>query len=164
MILGFGHPAIVVQDLERSTKFYCEAFGFKVFSDANEGWCDNLFIDTAIGLKNSKAVGRMLSGHNCYLELFQFSHPSSVAPNPAALCAADLGLRHLCFYTDDVEKEYSRAIALGASTLGRPQKSSGIAAVYIRDPEGNIIELAEFPSQSEDLRNLPGVHCLQGET
>ena len=162
MILGFAHPAIVVRDLERVTRFYCDAFGFRVFSEANEGWCNNSAIDAAIGLNHSNVTGRMLAGHNCYLELFRFDSPSGSAPPPQTLNAAELGLRHLCFYTDDVELEYQRVIDLGGSPLGTPQKDRGITAVYLRDPEGNIIELAEFPSESEDLRNLPGVNCLQG--
>lgn len=162
MILGFAHPAIVVRDLERATRFYCDAFGFRVFSEANEGWSDNPVIDAAIGLIDSSVTGRMLAGHNCFLELFRFDAPSTTAPPPHAFDASGLGLRHLCFYTDDVEQEYHRVIGLGGLPLGTPQKALGVTAVYLRDPEGNIIELAEFPCESEDLRNLPGVSCLQG--
>ena len=162
MILGFAHPAIVVQDLERAVQFYCETFGFRVFSEANEGWRDNPAVDAATGLRNSDVTGCMLAGHNCYLELFRFDAPSNKAPSPHTFDAAGLGLRHLCFYTDDVEQEYQRVLDLGGLPLGTPQKELGVTAVYLRDPEGNIIELAEFPCESEDLRNLPGVSTLQG--
>ena len=162
MILGFAHPAIVVQDLERAVQFYCETFGFRVFSEANEGWRDDPAVDAAIGLSNSDVTGCMLAGHNCYLELFRFDAPSNKAPSPHTFDAAGLGLRHLCFYTDDVEQEYQRVLDLGGLPLGTPQKELGVTAVYLRDPEGNIIELAEFPCESEDLRNLPGVSTLQG--
>lgn len=162
MILGFAHPAIVVLDLERATQFYCDAFGFRKFSDADEGWYDNSAIDAAIGLDNSHVTGRMLAGHNCYLELFRFHKPLGTTPSPDTFNAAGLGLRHLCFYTDNVTQEYQRVIDLGGIPLGTPQRDRGITAVYLRDPEGNILELAEFPCESEDLRNLPGVSCLQG--
>jgi len=133
-----------------------------VFSQANEGWRDDPAVDAAIGLSNSDVTGCMLAGHNCYLELFRFDAPSNKAPSPHTFDAAGLGLRHLCFYTDDVEQEYQRVLDLGGLPLGTPQKELGVTAVYLRDPEGNIIELAEFPCESEDLRNLPGVSTLQG--
>jgi len=161
MILGFAHPAIVVHDLERAIEFYCQAFGFTVFSTSNEGWQDNSVIDAATGMEQSVAQGCMLAGHNCYLELFYFKHPASIGASPEKLGPAELGIRHLCFYVDDVEAEYRRLLTLGAKPQGTVQKLRGITAVYMRDPEGNIVELAEFPCPEEDLRNLPGITKLQ---
>lgn len=163
MILGFAHPAIVVKNLDRAIKFYCQAFGFRELSEQFESWRDVPAIDAAIGLHDSAVRGRMLAGHNCFLELFQFEKPEATGPAPQELLAHELGIRHLSFFVDDIEAEYDRLVALGASPLGTPQKSKGIPAVYLRDPEGNIVELAEVPHPAEDLRQLPGVNKLQGE-
>jgi catechol 2,3-dioxygenase-like lactoylglutathione lyase family enzyme len=163
MILGFAHPAIVVKDLDRATEFYCDAFGFREFSGQFESWRDTPAIDAAVGLQDSAVKGRMLAGHNCFLELFQFEKPEVSGPDPRDLLAHELGIRHLSFFVDDIEVEYHRLLALGASPLGTPQKSKGVTAVYLRDPEGNIVEIAEVPHPSEDLRLLPGVNKLQGE-
>ena len=72
MILGFAHPAIVVKNLDRAINFYCQAFGFRELSEQFESWRDVPAIDAAIGLHDSAVRGRMLAGHNCFLELFQF--------------------------------------------------------------------------------------------
>ena len=162
MILGFSHPAIVVADLERMIDFYTKAFEFKPLSRQFESWDNNSAIDAAIGLNHSSVTGAMLAGHNCYLELFQFRSPCSDAVQPDAISAAGAGLRHLCFYTDDVSGDYHRLLELGANALGSPQ--ADIPAVYLRDPEGNIIELAEFPSGIENLVNLEGISRLQEHT
>jgi catechol 2,3-dioxygenase-like lactoylglutathione lyase family enzyme len=159
VILGFAHPALVVADLERARCFYEEAFGFQVLSE--EGWSDAPAVDAAIGSAASSCRGYMLAGHNCYLELFEFSRPDPVGPAPAELPPHARGLRHLCFFVDDVDAEYARVLALGAQPLGTVQKEAGITAVYLRDPEGNIIELAEIPGEAEDLRRLPGISALQ---
>ena len=103
----------------------------------------------------------MLAGHNSYLELFKFQRPKSTARPASELLASDQGIRHLCFYTDDLEADYNRLLSLGATSLGAPQKQQGIAAVYLRDPEGNILELAEFPSDEENLINLSGIQSTQ---
>lgn len=162
MILGFSHPAIVVHDLERMIEFYEQAFNFRPLSQEFESWEDNPAIDAAIGLSGSSVTGAMLSGHNCYLELFKFHAPEPDGAEPESISAAGIGLRHLCFYTDDIPGDYKRLLALGAKTLGRPQCEKHVPAVYLRDPEGNIIELAEFPSKEENLINLDGISKLQG--
>lgn len=163
MILGFAHPAIVVSDLERAVRFYCEAFGFRRFSSEHESWSDSPAIDAAIGAQGSTVVGCMLAGHNCYLELFEFTAPGQTGPDPGLLGAHERGIRHISFFVDDVVSEYQRLIDLGAQSLGTPQTQAGIKAVYIRDPDGNIVELTEFPTPKEDLRNLPGIAALQSE-
>ncbi|WOJ97761.1 VOC family protein [Congregibacter brevis] len=159
MILGFAHPAVVVSDLERSRDFYSAAFGFRVLSD--EGWSDTPEVDAAIGSGDSRCRGYMLAGHNCFLEIFEFENPQQTGPEPSTLGPHERGLRHLSFFVDDVEAEYERVLALGAQALGAPQKASGITAVYLRDPDGNIIELCECPTPEEDLRRLPGIKALQ---
>lgn len=162
MILGFAHPALVVKDLTKMRSFYCDAFGFVPFSEDTESWQDNPAIDAAIGVTASSVRGCMLAGHNCFLELFEFLEPASHAAPPEHCLPQDAGLRHLCFYVDDLDAEWSRLLALGATPLGTPQKLQGVPAVYMRDPEGNIIELAEMTNPGEDLRHLPGIDRLQG--
>ncbi len=146
MILGFAHPAIVVEDLDRASEFYCHAFGFRELSE-DFSWRDFPVIDDALGLNDSAVRVRMLAGHNCFLELFQFEKPEATGPAPQQLLAHEIGIRHISFFVDDIEAEYDRLIA----------------AVYLRDPEGNIVELSEVTHPAEDLRQLPGVNKLQGE-
>lgn len=159
MILGFAHPGLVVPDLERACEFYESMFGFTAF--AEEGWSDNAPADRVVGLRGSACKGRTLAGHNCYLELFEFSSPPQTGPAPASLGPQELGIRHLAFFVDNVRAEYDRLLALGGDMLGEPTEiADGIYAVYCRDPFGNIIELCDIPTTEEDPRNLPGVASL----
>jgi catechol 2,3-dioxygenase-like lactoylglutathione lyase family enzyme len=159
VILGFAHPGIVVSDLEKARVFYEKMFGFRYFGD--EGWEDNATVDKAIGVAGSACKGYTLAGHNCYLELFEFSAPRQESPAPHAFKPHDPGIRHLAFFVDDCRTEYQRLLDLGGEVLGEPTDlGGGVYAVYCRDPFGNIIELAELPSKEEDPRNLPGVDSL----
>lgn len=159
MILGFAHPALVVPDLEKATSFYMKMFGFRHFCD--EGWQNNATVDKVIGVSGTACRGYTLAGHNCYLELFEFSAPQEQGPSPNTLGPQDLGIRHLAFFVDDCRAEYQRLLDLGGEMLGEPTDiGEGVYTAYCRDPFGNIIELAEFPSKEEDLRNLPGVNSL----
>ena len=159
MILGFAHPGLVVSDLEKARTFYEKMFGFRYFCD--EGWHNSATVDEAIGVAGSACKGVTLAGHNCYLELFEFSAPDRQGPSPGTLGPHDLGIRHLAFFVDDCRAEYHRLLELGGEVLGEPADlGGGVYAVYCRDPFGNIIELAELPSKDEDPRNLRGVDSL----
>lgn len=159
MILGFAHPALVVPDLEKAREFYQAMFGFEV--SGTEGWSDDPAIDQGVGLTNSASTGYMLKGHNCYLELFQYSAPPQQGPNPAELGAHELGIRHIGFYVDDCWKEYERFKRLGGITMGEPVGSDEAGwAVYCRDPFGNIIELAEVMAGEKPPTTLPGFSHL----
>ena len=162
MILAFAHPCLVVDDLERARSFYEQMFGFRVIS--REGWRDNPGVDAAIGCTNSASRGYMLAGHNCFLEPFEFDAPAQSGPSPVALGPQEQGIRHLAFFVDDCRAEYARCLSLGGQVLGSPApRDSGINAVYLRDPCGNIIELCEIPRPEEDPTRLPGIAALNAD-
>jgi catechol 2,3-dioxygenase-like lactoylglutathione lyase family enzyme len=118
-------------------------------------------VDTAIGSSRSSCKGYMLAGHNCYLELFEFDVPPATGPEPGTLGPQEPGIRHLSFYVDDCRAECARFLALGGTALGElPPAESGLNAVYLRDPFGNIVELCEIPTPDENPMNLPGISCL----
>jgi catechol 2,3-dioxygenase-like lactoylglutathione lyase family enzyme len=162
MILAFAHPCLVVPDLERARQFYEEMFGFEVLSE--EGWTDNPHVDEAIGLTRSSCRGYMMKGHNCFLELFEFSNTASDSPATHMPRADEPGIRHLAFYVDDCWAEYERLQQLGGIAMGVPagDEVSGYA-VYCRDPFGNIVELAEIPAPEENPTCLPGISRLANE-
>jgi glyoxylase I family protein len=163
MILAFAHPCLVVADLERARRFYERMFGFRVIGD--DGWADSPAIDAAIGCPGSRTRGYMMAGHNCFLELFEFSAPAQTGPEPLSLGPQERGIRHLAFYVDDCRAEYERCLALGGQVLGEPApRESGINAVYLRDPDGNILELCEIPDGRENPCTLPGVNRLNQES
>ena len=157
MILAFAHPGIVVPDLDQAIAFYSKAFGFRLLSD-QEGWENSPEMDRAIGCPDSATRGAMLAGHNCYLELFQYSSPEQTASPPDKYLAHEPGIRHIAFYVDDVNKECERVLSAGGETLG--ELFEGATAVYVRDPFGNIIELAEIPNPQENPTTLAGVAKL----
>ena len=158
MILGFAHPCLVVPDAQLAKRFYQQMFGFTVNSE--EGWSDARQVDAAIGVKNSAVTGFMMKGHNCFLEIHQYLNPVQGAVQPSDLNAHEPGIRHLSFLVDDCSLEAKRLVALGGSQIGEAvEVADGVYAVYCRDPFGNIIEMCEPVTPSENLTSLPGVSC-----
>lgn len=159
MILGFAHASLNVPDLERARQFYEAMFGFSYAGD--EGWANNPEVDQCLELDGSASRGYMLKGHNCYLELFEYSSPEQKGPDPSTLGSNEPGIRHLAFYVDDCWKELERFKKLGGQAMGEPVGSDETGwAVYCRDPFGNIVELAEVMSHEEPPTSLPGIASL----
>ncbi|MEO0800308.1 MAG: VOC family protein, partial [Pseudomonadota bacterium] len=65
--------------------------------------------------------------------------PKSTVPTP--------GSADLCFLVDDVNVARETLVAAGLTILDGPVQRTGatgpILSVYVRDPDGNLIELSE---------------------
>jgi catechol 2,3-dioxygenase-like lactoylglutathione lyase family enzyme len=90
------------------------------------------------------------SGDAQRLELFQYVEPPSrgEAGEPR-----DVGITHVCQRVDDVDELYARMCAAGATALSEPVlvdtgANAGGRGVYLRDPDGILIEL--FQPRPED--------------
>lgn len=148
LVLGFHHPGIIVPDLEQGVRFYSQLLGYQVLLQS-EWQADNEHFNRIIGLQRSAARFCMLKGPNAYLELFEFSAPAT-APKPSPSQANELGIRHIAFVVADAAQAVARCVALGGAKINDPVIAPGrAAAVYCRDPFGNLLEfvkpLGDFP-------------------
>ena len=88
---------------------------------------------------------RALPGHGAdgpTLEIFSYDEMEQQAP----MMANHQGFTHIAFEIDDFDETYARALDRGAMELGRPTERQipdvGVLKfVYLRDPEGNIVEI-----------------------
>lgn len=142
MIVGVHHIAIGVSDLEAAVKFYTEAFHFEVVQ--SQEFDANPMVDSAIGLKNAAAKMAMLKTPNNFIELWQYSNPE---PRDLRSDPNDMGYPHFALQVRDIDAEYERLKACGMTFAGDPVHfSAETAAIYGRDPFGNIIELYQIES------------------
>lgn len=149
MIIGVHHTAISTPDLERLKSFYCDLFGLE--EAMRFGWKqgDDL-CDSIVGLPGSEAEFVYLRSGNTHIEIFQFTHPTPKPRDPDwRVC--DHGITHICFEVEDIHAEYERL-----SQAGMKFQSSGpidamgmLHAVYGFDPDGNVVELIQFPTDSD---------------
>lgn len=140
MIVGIHHVALGVDDLERAVKFYTEGFGFEVVQTSSFDKVE--LVDKAIGLKDAKADMAMLKGPNAYIEIWQYENP---APEDKRQRPCDHGYPHFAFQVDDIDAEYERLLQHGMTFAGEVVHfSEESAAIYGKDPFGNVIELYEI--------------------
>lgn len=151
MITAIDHLNIVVADLDRSVKFYTELLGFRLIKEAR---LEGEWIDRIVGLKGVKGqVAYVVApAGEPRIELLHYETP--VGDDPAANRQANtIGLRHFAMRVDDIAAMTAKLRAAGVEVVSDPVKvPHGVVKhdqgektlVYFRDPDGVVLELAEY--------------------
>ncbi len=131
----YNHTGHVVTDLDRSKQFYQEVFGFRVWyeiSPPDVPTAQLTGLEPPLGLTAS-----YLTLDGFVLELMAYAAPGATLPFRARTMN-EPGLTHLSISVDDVHAAADRAVELGGRRI---EESDVGAALFIRDPDGQLIEL-----------------------
>ncbi len=153
MITKFEHVSIVSSSYKKLADFYIKVFGCRVkppIRDLKGPWVDSL---TSIKNAHIKGVHLLLPGHGEQgptLEIFEYN--KIVSDNNKELNKS--GFTHIAFGVDDVKKYIELVLQNGGSLVGEHveatvEKAGEISVVYVKDPEGNIIELQSWSATLE---------------
>jgi glyoxylase I family protein len=160
--MKIDHVNIVVQDLERAIQFYSRVLGMeKTFEVTLEGdW-----IEDVTGLAGSHAHCIFLScpGQDFRLELLQYLSPRAEVLPPNSLPHTP-GMRHMAFETDDMDNLVARLQEAGAKFVSPPvtvpfpvgEKKLKKRLCYFHDPEGVLLEVAEYSDGAAQQDSAPG--------
>ncbi len=131
------HSAISVRNMETMVAFYRDILGFEV-----EWQIDHIkaeMIDTIVGLKDVDVHTAMLIGYGTRIELFQYHQPRGEEQQRRQ---CDFGYTHICLLVKDAVALYEALLAEGMTFVSPPQNHRPDGwCCYMRDPEGNFIEL-----------------------
>ena len=119
-ISTIDHVAVNVRDLDMSTDFYTAMFGFT---------------------RVRRTPFRQVLRHGS-LEFHLFQAPDPTATKPHNW--QHLGLQHLAFAVGQAELEWATStLAQMTEHVEGPVEDEDGRALYIRDPDGNVIELRQ---------------------
>jgi catechol 2,3-dioxygenase-like lactoylglutathione lyase family enzyme len=142
MITAIRHVGLVVTDINKSLKFWCETMGFVVSRQMEEG---GPHIDAMMGLKNVRVTTAKLSAPDGnLLELLCFhSHPDKGRWEGVPYST---GLTHIAFTVSDLDETCRRLKEAGVKFPAEPQVSLDGSArvIYATGPEGILMELVEI--------------------
>ncbi len=120
------HIAIIVSDYEKSKDFYVNKLGFEIIRENYRAERDDWKLDLRVN-------------DTTELEIFGVNNPPKRVNRPEAA-----GLRHLAFYTEDVEAAAAELAEKGISMEPvRVDEFSGKRFTFFADPDGLPIELHE---------------------
>jgi catechol 2,3-dioxygenase-like lactoylglutathione lyase family enzyme len=131
----YNHTGLVVTDLDRSKRFYQEVFGFRLWyeiSPPDVPTAQLTGLEPPLGLTAS-----YLTLDGFVLELMAYAAPGATRAFRARTMN-EPGLTHLSISVDDVHAAADRAGGLGGQRI---DASDVGAALFIRDPDGQLIEL-----------------------
>jgi predicted enzyme related to lactoylglutathione lyase len=144
----YAHTNLIAKDWKRLSVFYQEVFGCMPIPPERD--LSGEWIDKATGIEDTHITGKhlLLPGYGDdgpTLEIFSYDnmpeHPH-IAPNTP-------GFGHIAFSVDDVPAT-AKAIferggaAVGKLTLREIPGAGVITFQYVRDPEGNTIEIQNW--------------------
>jgi len=135
------HQGIRVTDMERSIRFYAQAFGAEQLTRpfVIEGAFAEAMMEGPSGVRFLLCHLRFEVG---MIELFQFLEPQAPA-EPAH--SSRVNIMHLCFQVDDVDAVAERVVAGGGRIVFPVTAWGKHRLTYVADPDGTIIELADAP-------------------
>lgn len=143
---ALAHTGFTVRDLDRSLAFYRDVLGMEVvFAQEKQGG----YLAEIVGYPGAHVRMAHLafpgSGHR--IELFQYLEP---APRGEASEPRDIGITHVCLAVDDIDAVFARVVEAGAAPVSDPVlvdtgANAGGRGVYVRDPDGIVVELFQPP-------------------
>jgi catechol 2,3-dioxygenase-like lactoylglutathione lyase family enzyme len=125
--MRFGYTILYVRDVAATLDFYERAFGQqrRFLHESGE------YAELETG-----ATTLAFAAHG----LVALSVPGVFSPAEASSAPPAF---EVCFVTEDVAGAFERALEAGAVEASTPQvKPWGQEVAYVRDPEGNLVELA----------------------
>jgi|WetSurMetagenome_2_1015567.scaffolds.fasta_scaffold447624_2 glyoxylase I family protein len=150
-IKRFRHVAVIVKNMDPMKDFYCGIFGCSVKRDFT---IESSEFQKGIGIPGASArcVHLSIPGSTVEIELFQFFSPPHAKSDLPEI--NDTGLRHIALVVDDIYSAVAEIRAKGGVVhadpvrFERPEMLNGFRFVYVKDPEGNIIELNQLPENA----------------
>ena len=147
MGIKYTHTNIIARDWQELAQFYMEVFECKPYGPKRD--LSGEWIEQMTGVKDVKVKGVHLSlpGYELgpTLEIFSYEPEGENQERHVS----KQGFGHLAFHVDSVEEVLNKALAYGAKQYGEIVKKQYetlglLTAVYISDPEGNLIEIQNW--------------------
>jgi catechol 2,3-dioxygenase-like lactoylglutathione lyase family enzyme len=141
------HTGLTVADLDRSLHFWRDAMGMEMlFQQEKVGG----YLEAIVGEPGAhvRMAHLAFGGEGPRIELFQYLAPTG---GQHRLRPADVGFAHVCVACDDLDERLERLIAAGGRPFSKPVEvdtgvNRGGRSVYLRDPDGHVVELERLPA------------------
>lgn len=147
-IRGLDHAGVTVANLDRSLGFYEGLLGLAVAGISLEEGGE---VGVVVGHPEARVrIADLALPDGGVLELLEYEVP---AEDPAGARHTQAGTAHIALRVDDLDAMHARLVAAGADVVtqagpvrivGSPGWE-GVGVLYLRDPDGNVLELIERP-------------------
>ena len=142
MITNYRHTGLVVKNLQRSRKFYCQLLNFKVIQNIIE---EGDYFNKLINEKKLRAkVIKARLQDNVVLELLEFINAKKKSIKKPRRYYP-VGTMHLCFTVKNIEQVYKKLKRNKVKFLSPPLASDydNVKTCFCYDPDFNLVQFVE---------------------
>ena len=139
-VRSFSHVAITVSDFNQAVRFYWEVFGAPVVGVSDTP------ADRARGFFGVEApqptckIGWVRVPGGATIEIFEFQPHQ----RPVEVVWNRIGATHISFNVHDTDRWHQYLLDKGVEIVSVPEKSPhGHTFFFVKDPDGNLIELID---------------------
>lgn len=141
----YVHTNLVARDWRRLARFYQDLFGCVPVPPERDLSGREMEAGTGVAAARLRGMHMRLPGggpDGPTLEIFEYSEPASESPR----VPHRPGFGHIAFAVDSVAEARTQVLAHGGSPVGdivtvAVSATARVTWCYVRDPEGNIVEL-----------------------
>lgn len=153
-VRSFSHVGLTVSDFEQAVRWYSDMFGFKLISE-------QVLTDEQVAKlwplykvdKTMVRLGFLRTPKGGVVEIFEFSN--KVTPEHTVWNKP--GATHFTLDVKNVDKWYGNLRSKGVEFLIEPQVTDGNHWVFLKDPDGNLVELIDLKANYFIIRVLGGL-------
>ena len=142
-ITNAHHTSFSVIDMQESLAFYRDLLGFELVNERPA--VTDAYFREIVGIPDAVvyAVLLRIPGTDHMLELLEYLHPRGIAQN---LSPNNPGSSHIAYIVDDLLAMVPVLVEAGVEFISEPVAldagpSSGGWALYMKDPNGIVVEL-----------------------
>jgi catechol 2,3-dioxygenase-like lactoylglutathione lyase family enzyme len=150
-VRSFSHVAITVSDFNQAVRFYWEVFGAPLVgvSDTPADRVRGFFgVDAS---EPTCKIGWVRVPGGATIEIFEFQPQQP----PVEVVWSRIGATHISFNVHDTEVWHQYLLDKGVEIVSVPERSPhGHTFFFVKDPDGNLIELIDTKHMRHVLRWL----------
>lgn len=151
---SISHVGLTVTNFEEAVKWYHQHFGLLLISEIKIEKDQIEALHDLYHIKDTSArVGFLRAPRGGVIEIFQFDK-QMIAEQPTWNRP---GFTHVTFDVKNIKKAYKRLKEDGVHFFSEPQKNQGADWVFLKDPDGNLIELIDMKVNYHIIRCLGGL-------
>jgi len=142
MITNYRHTGLVVKNLQRSRKFYCQLLNFKVIQNIIE---EGDYFNKLINEKKLRAkVIKAKLQDNVVLELLEFTNAKKKSIKKPRRYYP-VGTIHMCFTVKNIGQVYKKLKREKVKFLSPPLASDydNVKTCFCYDPDFNLVQFVE---------------------
>lgn len=144
----YVHTNLIATDWRALADFYCDVFDCSLVPPERDYRGDDLDRGTGLTGAHLRGVHLRLPGyaeHGPTLEIYSYEPCASAEP----VAVNQPGFGHIAFEVDDVAQAYKAVLDRGGQAIGEivtltTSVGRRVTFCYVRDPEGNILELQSW--------------------